>query len=148
MPHIIGIGREVAGRRKDGTVFSAYLSVGQIANAVPPRYVGFLQDLTLRNQALAAVVQERDRANRYLEAVQTILVALDAEGRVTLVNRKGCEVLGCDDSALLGLDWFESVVPAEERAAAISQFKMFIGHEPHRPHYSEYRLRGHGDACG
>jgi len=146
VPHIIGIGREVAGRRKDGTVFSAYLSVGQIANAVPPRYVGFLQDLTLRNQALAAVVQERDRASRYLEAVQTILVALDTEGRVTLVNRKGCEVLGCDDSALLGLDWFESVVPAEERAAAISQFKMFIGHEPHRPYYTEYRLRGHGDA--
>jgi PAS domain S-box-containing protein len=73
VPHIIGIGREVVGRRKDGTVFSAALSVGRIANAEPPRYVGFLQDLTLRHQTLAAVVRERDRANGYLEAVQTIL---------------------------------------------------------------------------
>lgn len=49
VPHIIGLGREVLARRKDGTVFPALLSVGQVANTVPPRYVGFLQDLRLRH---------------------------------------------------------------------------------------------------
>jgi two-component system, LuxR family, sensor kinase FixL len=118
VPHIIGSGREVDARRKDGSVFPAFLSVGRITNAEPPRYVGFIQDLTLRQQALAAVVRERDRANQYLEAAQTILVALDPERRVTLINRKGCEILGCAENALLGNDWFQSVVPLLERDVA------------------------------
>jgi two-component system sensor kinase FixL len=146
MPHIIGIGREVIGRRKDGTSFPAFLSVGRIAETDPPRYVGFIQDLTLRQQALAAVVRERDRANGYLEAAQTILVALDRSRRITLINRKGCEILGCEESELLGLNWFETVVAYEERAAAAGQFAQFIGDEPHRPYYSEYRVRASGGA--
>jgi two-component system sensor kinase FixL len=141
VPHIIGIGREVIGQRKDGTEFPAALSVGRIANAEPPRYVGFIQDLTLRHQTLAAVVRERDRANRYLEAVQTILVALEPDRHVTLINRKGSEILGYDESALLGVDWFEAVVPSEEREAAVARFEAFIAHRPRRPHYSEHHVR-------
>ena len=146
VPHIIGIGREVSGRRKDRTSFPAFLSVGHIAASDPPRYVGFIQDLTLRQQALAAAVRERDRANGYLEAAQTILVALDPSRRITLINRKGCEILGCDESELLGLDWFETIVAPEERAAAAGQFTQFIGDEPHRPYYNEYRVRASGGA--
>ena len=48
---IIGIGREVRARRKDGTVFPCELAVGQVAQAVPPRFIGFIRDITLRKQA-------------------------------------------------------------------------------------------------
>ena len=146
VPHIIGIGREVLARRKDGTVFPALLSVGQVANTAPPRYVGFLQDLTLRHRALAAVEQERDRANRYVEAVETILVALTADSRVTLINRKACELLGCDESALIGKNWFETVVSAEERLLPVTKFRDLIAHHSHGPYYTEYPIRARGGA--
>ncbi len=48
---IIGIGREVRARRKDGTVFPCELAVGQVAQAMPPRFIGFIRDITLRKQA-------------------------------------------------------------------------------------------------
>jgi two-component system sensor kinase FixL len=64
---IIGVGRDVAGRRKDGSVFPVFLSVGRIAGADPPRFVGFLQDLTLRRQATAALTEERERSLRTRE---------------------------------------------------------------------------------
>jgi len=48
VPHIIGKGREVHARRKDGTVFPALLSVGAVAGGEPPRFVGFIQDATER----------------------------------------------------------------------------------------------------
>lgn len=51
VPHIIGKAREVTARRKDGSVFPALLSVGVVAGADPPRFVGFLQDLTHRRRA-------------------------------------------------------------------------------------------------
>ncbi len=49
--HIIGVGREVAACRKDGSTFPAFLAVGRIPDADPPRFVGFLHDLTARHQA-------------------------------------------------------------------------------------------------
>jgi two-component system sensor kinase FixL len=48
---IIGIGREVKARRKDGSVFSCELAVGKVQDVVPPRYVGFIRDITLRKLA-------------------------------------------------------------------------------------------------
>src|SRR5208283_3772442 len=146
VPHIIGIGREVLARRKDGSTFPTFLSVGRVAGAEPARYVGFIQDLTLRNQALSAVVRERDRASRYLEAAQTILVALDPEHRVTLMNRKGCEVLGQDEQALLGADWFEAAVPAPERARARADFLAFLASRPHEPHHVSYPVQARSGA--
>jgi two-component system sensor kinase FixL len=49
-PHIIGKGREVTARRKDGSVFPAFLSVGVMAGTEPPRFVGFIQDLSVRRR--------------------------------------------------------------------------------------------------
>jgi two-component system sensor kinase FixL len=138
--HIIGIGREVQGRRKDGSVFPAFLSVGRVAGADPPRFVGFIHDITLRLQALAAVQRERDRANRYLEAAQTILVALDLSHRITMVNRKGCEVLGYDEDALLGAHWFERLVAPEQRVKALFEFDALVDREPRLPHLCEYEV--------
>ena len=48
---IIGIGREVRARRKDGTIFPCELAVGQVAEVHPPRFIGFIRDITLRKQA-------------------------------------------------------------------------------------------------
>ena len=144
VPHIIGIGREVRARRKNGSLFSGLLSVGKIAHAVPPRYVGFLQDLTVREQALAAAVRERDRANGYLEAVQTILLALSLEGRITLINRKGCELLGCEEGELLGRDWFTVAVPPQERHVARARFEEFIARRSLDPHYAESPIQARG----
>ena len=50
-PTIIGRGREVTARRKDGSTFPAFLSVGVVGDSDPLRFVGFIQDLTVRRDA-------------------------------------------------------------------------------------------------
>jgi two-component system sensor kinase FixL len=45
---IIGIGREVTGRRRDGTTFPAHLSVGELAFEGEPMFTGIVRDLTER----------------------------------------------------------------------------------------------------
>ena len=142
--HIIGVGREVEARRRDGGVFPVFLSVGRIAGAEPARFVGFLQDISVRRQAMAALQLERDRANRYLEAAQTILVALGPNREVALINRKGCEILGCDEYTLLGHDWFNAVVTPEHRRRAVSEFNEMLNHPANGPHHCEYDVLGRG----
>ncbi len=60
-PHIIGSGREVQARRKDGSEFTVFLSVGEIPDSEPRRYVGYLHDLSAR---LAAEDEARNALAR------------------------------------------------------------------------------------
>jgi two-component system sensor kinase FixL len=48
---MIGIGREVAGRRKDGTVFPMDLAVSEFIDGVARKFVGTVRDITVRKQA-------------------------------------------------------------------------------------------------
>jgi len=51
---------------------------------------------------MADLVEERDRAQRYLDTATVILLVLDKDGRVTLVNRFACGILGWTEEELLG----------------------------------------------
>jgi PAS domain S-box-containing protein len=115
---IIGIGREVAAQRRDGTVFPAALAVGEIAGSDPKRYVGFIHDVSARKAATDALRRERDRAQSYLDLAEVMLVALDASGFITLINRKGCEILGYTEAELVGRDWFDQCIAETHRDAA------------------------------
>jgi two-component system sensor kinase FixL len=55
--HIIGIGRIVTGRRRDGTTFPMHLSVGQTRSGDEPYFTGFVRDLT-EHQETQARLQE------------------------------------------------------------------------------------------
>jgi len=61
--HVIGIGREVTGRRKDGSLFPLHLSVARAAIAGEIRFTGILRDLTERN-ALEAKLREESALAR------------------------------------------------------------------------------------
>jgi len=84
IPHIIGVGREVEGLRKDGSRFPAFLSVGRVAHADPPRFVGFVRDVTTERQALATIQAERDYADRRRREEQE---ARRLQERLTHVSR-------------------------------------------------------------
>ncbi len=50
---IIGIGRIVTGKRRDGTTFPMHLSVGEMESGGEPYYTGFIRDLTEHQQTQA-----------------------------------------------------------------------------------------------
>jgi PAS domain S-box-containing protein len=76
-----------------------------------------------RGRAEATVREERDRAQQYLDIANVILLALDLDGRITLINRKGCSMLGWKENELLGRDWINACLPPEIRTklSSISQ---------------------------
>ena len=66
----------------------------------PTRLLGIDLDTTSRKQNELALRQARERAQRYLDIAGVIIVVLDADHRVTLLNRKGCEILGIGERTL------------------------------------------------
>lgn len=61
---IIGIGREVTGRRKDGSCFPTLLSVGESKVDGEPIFIGSLIDITQRKDAEQALISARNDAQR------------------------------------------------------------------------------------
>jgi two-component system sensor kinase FixL len=123
---IIGLGREVTAQHKSGKVFPAELSVGRANNNGRPYFVGVIRDISERKTIERALLLERDRAQHYLDLADVILLGLDTQGRVTLINRRGCEVLGYQESELIGKDWFNTCVPSNKRDEVRKLFAEII----------------------
>ena len=57
---------------------------------------------------------------RYLDTMQTVMVAMDLEGRITMINRAGCELLGRSESELIGQEWASHFTSGAADAAIVS----------------------------
>ncbi len=119
---IIGRGREVVACRRDGSCFPISLAVGRIESEPEPRFVGFIHDISARVQAVEELRRARDRAQSYLDLAEVMLLALDARGHISLINRKGAEMLGWREDELVGRDWFETCIPPDIRDGLRQRF--------------------------
>ena len=86
----------------------------------------FATDVTQRNDMEARLREERDRAQQYLDIAEVVLLALDLEGRITLINRKGCALLEYAESELLGRNWLDTCLPEKERSRLRLAFKKLL----------------------
>jgi PAS domain S-box-containing protein len=75
------------------------------------RMVGWESDISERKDMEESLRREVELKRHYLDTVQTLIVALDAAGRISMINRKGRETLGYTEDELIGLNWFENCLP-------------------------------------
>lgn len=81
------------------------------------------------------------RSRDFLEVVDGLLVGLDAEGRITLLNRRGCELLGCNEDEVLGKNWFTTFVPADQAEVLRRVHAGNLGNMATRPSTHENPVR-------
>ncbi len=117
---------EARGVRSDGTTFDAELY------GVPYRIRGELHffatvhDITERKQAEETLRKERDRAQQYLDIAGVILVVIDRDQTVSLINRKGIEILGHAEAEVLGRNWFDCFLPERIRHEVKTAFEEML----------------------
>jgi PAS domain S-box-containing protein len=83
--------------------------------------VAFAEDITERKKAEEALREAKEKFETYLNLARVIMLAIDAEGIVTYVNKRGCEVLGYKENEIVGKDWFSNFLP-ERIAKKIKQY--------------------------
>lgn len=90
---IIGIGREVVGRRKDGSTFPMDLSVGQAKQAGDETtFVGIIRDITERKRQDQALRESEARVRAVVDTAVDGVILIDARGSVLMFN-PACETL-------------------------------------------------------
>ena len=85
-------------------------------------------DVTDRRKTEEALRQQKNLAQYYLDIAGVILVVIDANQRVSLINKKGCEVLGYRESEIIGKNWFDTSIPERARDNIRKIFnKLLVG---------------------
>ncbi len=102
---------------------------------------GTFRDITESNRAEKALREERDRAQKHLNIAEVIFIAVNARGEVTLVNKKGCEVLGYDEAEIIGKNWFHNFLPKRLRKEVKAVFKELMAAKVEPVEYFENPVR-------
>ena len=87
---------EIKNKAKNGSFYWLDTTIVPFLNddGTPRQYMAIRAVITERKEAEQALRDERDRAQRYLDTAEVILLKLDMDGRIALVNRYGCSLLG------------------------------------------------------
>jgi two-component system cell cycle sensor histidine kinase/response regulator CckA len=114
--------KELTQRLAEAEATIAALLSGQIDAVVDPE----THTPVLLAKAQNALREERDRAQRYLDSPDILLLAMDLERRVTLVNRYACSVLGWSAGELIGRDFADACLPVRVRDEMKAKFQELI----------------------
>lgn len=79
----------------------------------PNGLVGYFRNVTESKRAEEEIIKQKNMANNYLNIVGSIMIALNLEGEITLLNKKGHEILGYEEGELYGKNWFSTCLPKE-----------------------------------
>jgi len=111
---IIGIGREVVGRRKDGTTFPMDLSVGEAEQDGGSIFVGIIHDLTERNRQEQALREAASRLKAVVDTAVDGVILIDARGSIMMFNPACEKLFGYSAAEVTGLN-VKMLMPAPFR---------------------------------
>jgi PAS domain S-box-containing protein len=100
---VIGIGQEVVGQRKDGTIFPMDLAVSEVRLSDLRLFTGIGRDISERKRAEQAL----EKVSRQLQAVldsatQVSIIATDPQGVITVFNTGAERMLGYAAAEMIG----------------------------------------------
>jgi PAS domain S-box-containing protein len=90
---------------------------------------GIGRDITERKKVELALQQEKERTQKYLDIAAVMLMVLDADGKVSVINRRGCEILGYKAEDIVGKSWFNNFIPHRIRRKVRAVFKKLMSGE-------------------
>ncbi|GAB4564622.1 MAG: PAS domain S-box protein [Rhizobacter sp.] len=89
-----GLGREVQGRRKDGSLFPIEMAVSEMSLGGQRYATGILRDITARKQAEAALLEAGALQNAIFNSANFSSIATDAKGVIQIFNVGAERMLG------------------------------------------------------
>ncbi len=106
---IIGVGREVSGQRKDGSIIPLYLSIGEINLPQGRRFVGVIRDIGEVKKAERAIQESENRLRDLSVLQQAVLdganysiISTSSDGIIKTFNAAAERWLGYGAEELIG----------------------------------------------
>ena len=99
---IIGVGRQVTGRRRNGTTFPLHLSVGEMSIQGERKFTGMLHDLSERMRLDEELRASEARWRSVIDSAVDGIVVIDAHGRIESFNPAAERLFGYEEREVVG----------------------------------------------
>ncbi|MBA3563734.1 MAG: EAL domain-containing protein [Gammaproteobacteria bacterium] len=141
-PRDAGAGREVEGRKKDGSLFWMSLSASEIAVRDGRLFTGILRDLSEQRTITAAMRASEARFRVMFEASPIGLVLCEVDGRIRQANDAFLELIGYSNDEALALNFWDLIADQDdlsrtqtERSVRVSRLRTSHEKELIRKHH-------------
>lgn len=115
---------------KDGKIFYAEANARKLRSEDGTVIIQVIfRDVTERKTSESSILKERNSVKNYLNIAGVMILALDRNQAVTLINKKGCEILGYREEEIVGFNWFDNFLPQGHIASAKENFKKVMSGE-------------------
>ncbi len=126
-----GAGREVVGKRKDGSTFPMDLSVGEAKQDGSSVFVGVIHDLTERKRAEQALRASEAQKGAVLEVALDAVIVIDEQGRILEFNPAAERIFGIVRADALGREMAELIIPSRDRDRHRAGMKRYLASGQH-----------------
>ena len=99
---IIDIGREVSGKRKDGSIFPIELAVSEMQIDGQPMFTGLVRDISDRKAAQMALINNEIRFSSVVNTVIEGIITIDSKGIVETMNPAAMHIFGYQAADVIG----------------------------------------------
>jgi len=86
----------------------------------------FELEIIERKMAKQRLQIEKDRLQNFLDITIVMIAAIDSDQLVSLINKKGCEILGYSENEIIGKNWFDNFIPERNRDEVKTVFEKLI----------------------
>lgn len=122
---IIGIGREVRGQRRDGSVFPMELSVAEVHHGADHVFVGMIRDITARKRAETELQGREARLRSILDTAPDAIVVIDETGTIESFSASASRLFGYDPGEVVGRN-VRMLMPSPYREAHDSYLRRYL----------------------
>ncbi len=91
--------------------------------------IEIVRDITGHKTTNERLQREKDNAQSYLDIAGVMIVVINADQKISLINRKGCEMLGYGEREIIGENWFDTFVPEAVREESRDRFSRLVSKE-------------------
>ncbi|MBA3901159.1 MAG: PAS domain S-box protein [Bacteroidetes bacterium] len=112
---IIGIGREVVGKKKDGTLFPFLLSISEVVLDDRVIYTGIVHDISKLKHAETALSETENKFNAIIDNAVEAMISIDERGLMEMVNPAAARLFGYTKDEMLGQN-VKMLMPDPERS--------------------------------
>jgi two-component system sensor histidine kinase/response regulator len=114
---IIGVGREMVGRRKDGTNFPIYLAVSEVQLKDRRIFTGIVRDISELKQAEEALRERALQLRTIFQKSPIGVLHVGKDGTVLDCNERHAELMGSTPEKIIGMNLRKEIRNDEVRSA-------------------------------
>ncbi len=103
------------------------------ANRKCTHLIGVSRDITRSKSERKALEEEKRRAENYLNIAEAMVVAIDKNANLTMMNRKGYQMVGYPEGSLTGRNWCDLFIAEEKRQAFMENYTDLLTRRDIKP---------------